>query len=64
MIETKMQNSPMKKDNFHIDIFSVFVKKVFEKVRHRLVRDVTAHHDMSAVLLERRKKSINFGAHI
>ena len=37
---------PVEEDNLNVDIFSIFVKKVFEEVRHRLVGDVTADNNM------------------
>jgi len=38
----------MEKDNFHVHIFSVFVKEVFEEVGHRIIGDMSTHNYMSA----------------
>ena len=37
---------PVEEDNLNVDIFSIFVKKVFEEVRPRLVGDVTADNNV------------------
>ena len=36
----------MEEDNLNVDIFSIFVKEVFEEVWHRLVGDVTADNNV------------------
>ena len=36
----------MEEDNLNVDIFSIFVKEVFQEVRHRLVGDVTADNNV------------------
>ena len=36
----------MEEDNLNVDIFSVFVKEVFEEVWHRLVGDVTTDNNV------------------
>ena len=38
----------MEKDNFHVHIFSVFVKEVFEEVGHRIIGDMSTNNYMSA----------------
>ena len=37
---------PVQKNHLDVDILSVFVEKVFQKVRHRLIGDVSANHDV------------------
>ena len=37
---------PVEEDNLNVDVFSIFVKEVFEEVRHRLVGDVTADNNV------------------
>ena len=37
---------PVKKHHFNINIFSVFMEKIFEEMWDWLVSDVSAHHDM------------------
>ena len=39
---------PVQKNHLDVDILSVFVKKVFQKVRHRLIGDVSTNHDVPA----------------
>ena len=39
---------PVQKNHLDVDILSVFVEKVFQKVRHRLIGDVSANHDVPA----------------
>ena len=39
----------MKKNNLNIDILSVFVKKIFEKMKDRLISDVAAYNNVSAL---------------
>jgi hypothetical protein len=61
-IKTSTSNSPMKKNNFNIDILSILVKKVFQEMWHRLVGDVTTDHDMSVrvcVLIFNYRQSIS-----
>ena len=41
---------PVKEDNLYVQIVPVFVKEVLEEVRHRLIRDVTAHHNVPETL--------------
>ena len=36
----------MQKNHLDIDILSIFVEKVFQKVRHRLIGDVSTNHDV------------------
>ena len=36
----------MQKNHLDVDILSIFVEKVFQKVRHRLIGDVSANHDV------------------
>ena len=38
----------MQKNHLDVDIFSIFVEKVFQKVRNRLIGDVSANHDVPA----------------
>ena len=37
---------PMQENHLDVDIFAIFVQKVLEKVRHRLVGDMSAHDDV------------------
>ena len=39
----------MKKNNLNIDILSVFMKKIFEKMKDRLISDVAAYNYVSAL---------------
>ena len=39
---------PVQKNHLDVDVFSIFVEKVFQKVRNRLVGDVSANHDVPA----------------
>ena len=36
----------MQKNHLDVDVFSIFVEKVFQKVRNRLIGDVSANHDV------------------
>ena len=37
----------MEEDNFYVNIFSIFMEKVFKEVQDRLVGDVPTHNNMS-----------------
>ena len=39
---------PVQKNHLDVDILSVFVKKVFQKVRHRLIGDMSADDNVPA----------------
>ena len=39
---------PVQKNHLDVDILSIFVEKVFQKVRNRLIGDVSANHDVPA----------------
>lgn len=37
----------MQKDHFDVHVFTILVQKVLQEMRHRLVRYVTTHDDVS-----------------
>lgn len=49
------QGLPVKKNHFNVDIFSILVQEILEKVRHRLVGDVSANDDVPELVRFGRK---------
>ena len=43
------QTLPVKKDNLDVDILTILMEEVFEKMRNRLIGDVTADDDVSKI---------------
>ena len=41
---------PVQEYNLYVQIVPVFVKEVFEEVRHGLIRDVATHHNVPETL--------------
>ena len=54
---------PMQKYNFDVDIVSIFVQKVLQEMRYRIVCYMTTHNDMpesSVTFLKKMEKSLLF----
>ena len=41
---------PVKEDNININIFSIFMKEILQKIWNRLIGDVTTNHNMSEIV--------------
>ena len=37
---------PVQENNFHVHVFSIFVEEILQKMRYRLVGDVSTHNNM------------------
>ena len=56
MMEGEREDSPVQKENLHIDVVPVFMKKIFQEIGNWLQCNMPTHNNMSEII----KKNIYF----